>query len=548
MKITLKSAAIIAASAGTCLGDVLPANPGPANNGLSAGAAIFFDLEALASPITVTHFSTANTGAANAAFSVEVFVRDGTSLGGPVTAGPGSSTTGWTSLGIVPATQGATANGVSLDIDIPDIIVGAGSVKGVAVKFTTVGPRYFGTGTGAPTVYSDVNLKLTTGDARSAPFTTTGSWFAPRMLVGNITYGIGGTVGACCLPAPSYACVSTTAASCANQGGTYAGDNVTCATANCPPPPTGGCCKTDGTCEVLTQLACQAISGALYSGNNVTCANANCAVGGACCQFSSCSILTSAACVASSGTWQGANSACASCPTPYAEVGDAGDLPGTAQDVTGTGAVVGISGTLTTGDADMYRIRVCDAANFSASTVGITTVDTILAIFRSDGRGVAQNDDVVGGTALQSALTNQFVGPAGNGNYYLTVVQFNKQSTNALGQLWINDNSTGHLYRSERAPDGPGAADPLTGWTVTTGTGGTYGIRLTGACAPTAGCYANCDGSTGSPQLTANDFQCFINKYAANDTYANCDGSTGNPALTANDFQCFINKYAGGCS
>ena len=30
--------------------------------------------------------------------------------------------------------------------------------------------------------------------------------------------------------------------------------------------------------------------------------------------------------------------------------------------------------------------------------------------------------------------------------------------------------------------------------------------------------------------------------------YANCDGSTGTPALTANDFQCFINKYAGGCS
>jgi len=64
----------------------------------------------------------------------------------------------------------------------------------------------------------------------------------------------------------------------------------------------------------------------------------------------------------------------------------------------------------------------------------------------------------------------------------------------------------------------------------------------------TLACYANCDGSTGSPQLTANDFQCFLNKYAAGDTYANCDGSTGIPALTANDFQCFLNKYAAGCS
>ncbi len=61
-------------------------------------------------------------------------------------------------------------------------------------------------------------------------------------------------------------------------------------------------------------------------------------------------------------------------------------------------------------------------------------------------------------------------------------------------------------------------------------------------------CYANCDGSTATPALTANDFQCFINKYAAADPYANCDGSTATPSLTANDFQCFINRYAAGCS
>ena len=30
--------------------------------------------------------------------------------------------------------------------------------------------------------------------------------------------------------------------------------------------------------------------------------------------------------------------------------------------------------------------------------------------------------------------------------------------------------------------------------------------------------------------------------------YANCDGSTGVPRLTANDFQCFLDKYAAGCS
>ena len=61
-------------------------------------------------------------------------------------------------------------------------------------------------------------------------------------------------------------------------------------------------------------------------------------------------------------------------------------------------------------------------------------------------------------------------------------------------------------------------------------------------------CYANCDASTGAPALTANDFQCFLNKFAAGDPYANCDASTGTPSLTANDFQCYLNKFAVGCS
>jgi cytochrome c peroxidase len=64
-----------------------------------------------------------------------------------------------------------------------------------------------------------------------------------------------------------------------------------------------------------------------------------------------------------------------------------------------------------------------------------------------------------------------------------------------------------------------------------------------GGCA----CYANCDQSIGGATLTANDFQCFLNKFAAQDISANCDGSTGSPLLTSNDFQCFMNAYASGC-
>lgn len=60
-------------------------------------------------------------------------------------------------------------------------------------------------------------------------------------------------------------------------------------------------------------------------------------------------------------------------------------------------------------------------------------------------------------------------------------------------------------------------------------------------------CYANCDNSTFPPVLNANDFNCFLNKFAAADSYANCDQSTFPPTLNANDFLCFLNMYAAGC-
>jgi hypothetical protein len=61
-------------------------------------------------------------------------------------------------------------------------------------------------------------------------------------------------------------------------------------------------------------------------------------------------------------------------------------------------------------------------------------------------------------------------------------------------------------------------------------------------------CDANCDGSTGTPALTASDFTCFLAKFRSGDSYANCDGSTGTPLLTAADFTCFLAKFRSGCS
>ncbi len=75
--------------------------------------------------------------------------------------------------------------------------------------------------------------------------------------------------------------------------------------------------------------------------------------------------------------------------------------------------------------------------------------------------------------------------------------------------------------------------------------GNSYSPYLTQlACA----CYVNCDNSTTAPVLNVNDFNCFLNNFAAGTNYANCDGSAATPVLTANDFQCFLNKFAVGCN
>ncbi len=70
-------------------------------------------------------------------------------------------------------------------------------------------------------------------------------------------------------------------------------------------------------------------------------------------------------------------------------------------------------------------------------------------------------------------------------------------------------------------------------------------FTITPAVAPP--CYANCDGSTDVPVLSANDFSCFLGKFRAGDPGANCDGSTDVPTLSANDFSCFLAAFRAGC-
>ena len=82
----------------------------------------------------------------------------------------------------------------------------------------------------------------------------------------------------------------------------------------------------------------------------------------------------------------------------------------------------------------------------------------------------------------------------------------------------------------------------MSGGVYDLGGGFWYGVQ------PQPACYANCDNSSVTPILNANDFQCFLNAFAANLACANCDGSSVPPVLNANDFQCFLNLFAAGCS
>ncbi len=322
---------------------------------------------------------------------------------------------------------------------------------------------------------------------------------------------------------------------------------------SCAGQVTGACCTTNGACIVTTSGNCTAISG-VYRGDNAACATANCPAGGACCLTDgNCTTLTSAACAAQGGIYRGDGSPCATanCPLPqgvWVEQGEAGDFMETANVTRGQGSLIQIRGNLGSGDADMYAFRICDPASFSASTVNGASIDTQLFLFTASGLGVASDDDdPYGSGTLQSHLTNLFTSSAPAGVYFIAVSQYDKDPVDSSAQAIWSDTP----FNVERAPDGPGAANPIASWDAGGGGGGAYTIFMTGSCFAVdqgSTCYANCDHSTTVPCLNVLDFTCFLNAFAASSTYANCDASTQPPVLNVLDFTCFLNRFAAGCS
>jgi hypothetical protein len=172
------------------------------------------------------------------------------------------------------------------------------------------------------------------------------------------------------------------------------------------------------------------------------------------------------------------------------EIGDAGDLRVTANDM-GDSALTEINGSFTGAmDSDVYRMCLSDGASFSATSVGQTfppNLDTQLFLFDSQGYGIYANDDAAGGIRGSTLPAQHRFSPSAGGEYFLAISQYNRDPQSSQGEIF-QDNFSRWLYPDGVVPaNGFGGGETLSGWNGRAPGGeGTYRITLTGttSCVP----------------------------------------------------------------
>ena len=170
----------------------------------------------------------------------------------------------------------------------------------------------------------------------------------------------------------------------------------------------------------------------------------------------------------------------------WTEVGDAGDLPITAQTPIGSGALTTINGGLAFQNVDMYEIFITGGGTFSA--IGVTGgpplfLNPQLYLFDSEGRGVYANDDCFGCGSTALLPANHLLTPLTPGRYFLAVSTAHLSPISLSGLIFP---CVGCSPGSVFGPIGPGGAEAVTGWSGFPFTAGTYRITLTGARFPPA--------------------------------------------------------------
>lgn len=174
----------------------------------------------------------------------------------------------------------------------------------------------------------------------------------------------------------------------------------------------------------------------------------------------------------------------------HIEVGDAGNLPGSAQAVVNQSI---IRGSLSeNGDEDMYRITISNPGSFSALVVGFGNtplLDSQLFLFNLDGTGIAHNDDInfQGGMPLSHfPVGNALYSGLTPGDYLIAISGWDDDAKWNLGE-----NAADYVFVNDPGTDGSGngnivgpqaGAGSIIAWdgaAFGVNNGG-YEIRLTG--------------------------------------------------------------------
>ena len=140
------------------------------------------------------------------------------------------------------------------------------------------------------------------------------------------------------------------------------------------------------------------------------------------------------------------------------ETGDAGDLLSTAQSTLGTGALTAINGNLASAtDVDLYCIRMTSVPPAGLPLLQLQCTVTNgpnVWLFDATGNGVLTNQTCAAGNKTIVAPSVSL--PAGT--YYVAISYTGLDPQSAPGRMWIQQ------LPGQRAPDGPGAAQPLISW------------------------------------------------------------------------------------
>jgi hypothetical protein len=167
----------------------------------------------------------------------------------------------------------------------------------------------------------------------------------------------------------------------------------------------------------------------------------------------------------------------------YSELGDAGELPGTAQIIlSGVDLLTDIYGSVRNNNADLFQIFLMAGTPFSARTTQpglLNAFDTSLFLFTLSGNGIVANDDDAASGGDHSLIRYT---PPVTGYYLIAIAGSGYEPVSAGGFIFPQVNFTSIQPYDIRGPTGPGGTSPVSGWSGSyLAGGGAYDIAIEGA-------------------------------------------------------------------